>query len=480
MVVAALAVTGCVEKNPGGKGKKISEDYVNENLLTAVPTMKNAVNADLGGKVVYLGNDVDTETLAPGGKVTVTHYWRITAAPGKDWRIFAHVTGATSQDWMNVDYTDMRAGYPARRWKAGDIIKDVQKFALKKDWTSSHAQLSVGMYRKGGRSIKDRMPIVSGPRDDQSRVKVFRFKVNVGAGAAKPAPKPAGYAVWRASGPIVIDGKADDAAWKKAPKSPAFVDAEGSPKTGKETRAQLLYDDTNLYVFLTAADDDVFSQYKKQDDPMWKEDVLELFIDADGNRRGYVELQVNPNNAHFDAWFATTRAKPGDVKWSANMKSAVVVHGSADNRKDKDIGWDVEIAIPLVAVKGNNPAMRVNIPPKPGDRWRLNIVRGDKPEKGRLRASSWNKLTYQDFHALNRMLTVTFADAAGATKPPVKTGAAQPGAPKTGAAPLAPAKGTVAPRLIKKGATLKRPGAKMGATVEVKKAPAAPKKPETK
>lgn len=470
-----MAAAGCVEKNPGGKGKKISEDYVNENLLTAVPSMKNAVNADLGGKVVYLGNDVDVETLVPGGKVTVTHYWRITAPPGKDWKIFAHVTGSTSKDWMNVDYTDMRAGYPAGRWKAGDIIKDVQKFALKKDWTSPHAQLSIGMYRKGGRSIKDRMPIVSGPHDDQSRVKVFRFKVKIGAAGAKPKPKPAGYAVVRASGPITIDGKADEAAWKKANKSPAFVDAEGSPKTGKETRAQLLYDDTNLYVFLTAADDDVFSQYKNKDDPMWKEDVLELFIDADRNRRGYVELQVNPNNAHFDAWFATTRAKPGDVKWTANMKSAVVVHGSADNRKDKDVGWDVEIAIPLVAVKGNNPAMRVNLPPKPGDQWRLNIVRGEKPKKDRLRASSWNKLTYQDFHAPNRMLTVTFADAAGSTKRVPKTGVVVPTAPKPGATPKPALKGAATAQPLKKSAVMKR----MGAKVEVNKAKPAPAKPKT-
>ncbi len=460
MVTAALAATACVEKNPGSKGKKISEDYVNENLLTAVPTMQNAVNADLGGKVVYLGNDVDTDTLAPGGKVTITHYWRITAPPGAGWKIFAHVTGATSKDWMNVDYTDMRAGYPAKRWKAGDIIKDVQKFALAKDWTSSYAQLSVGMYRKGGRSIKDRMPIVSGPADDQSRVKVFRFKVKAGAAKAKPRPSQAGYAVWRASGPITIDGKADEPAWKKAKRSPAFVDAEGGPKTGKETRAQLLWDDENLYVFISAQDDDVFSPYKKHDEPLWKADVLELFIDADRNRRGYVELQVNPNNAQFDSWFATTREQPGDVKWTANMKSAVVVHGSADKRGDKDVGWDVEIAIPLAAVKGNDPTMRVTLPPKPGDKWRLNIVRGDKPQKDRLRASSWNKLTYQDFHALGRMLTVTFGDDTG------KTAAAVKGpAPKAGSAPMVPKKAGSAPAVPAKSAVMKR-GAKK---LEVKK-----------
>ena len=67
--------------------------------------------------------------------------------------------------------------------------------------------------------------------------------------------------------------------------------------------ARLLWDDQHLYVFVQITDSDVFSSYKQHDDPIWKADCVELFIDADGTRRGYVELQVNPNNAQFDAWF---------------------------------------------------------------------------------------------------------------------------------------------------------------------------------
>ena len=55
-----------------------------------------------------------------------------------------------------------------------------------------------------------------------------------------------------------------------------------------------------------------------------------MFIDADGNRRGYVELQVNPNNATFDSWFATTRAQPGDRAWDSGMVTAVKVRGTAE------------------------------------------------------------------------------------------------------------------------------------------------------
>jgi hypothetical protein len=83
------------------------------------------------------------------------------------------------------------------------------------------------------------------------------------------------------------------------------------------------------------------------------------------------------------------------------------VHGSLDNRDDTDRGWDVEIAIPLAAVKGNHEAMKVTIPPQVGDRWNLNVVRAEK-KKGAEHpaAASWSQIPYTDWHALGDMLTV--------------------------------------------------------------------------
>ncbi|MCE9578299.1 MAG: carbohydrate-binding family 9-like protein, partial [Deltaproteobacteria bacterium] len=165
-------------------------------------------------------------------------------------------------------------------------------------------------------------------------------------------------------------------------------------------------------------DNDVASQYANQDDPLWKEDTFEVFIDADGNRRGYVELQVNPRNAHFDTWWPTNRGNPDDKSYTAGIVSAVNVRGSLDDRDDDDQGWDAEIAIPWAAVKGKDDAMKVTLPPVPGSTWRMNVVRVDKGKAEAIAAASWSKITYSDFHALDRMLTVVFADAQGSTTPP--------------------------------------------------------------
>ena len=232
---------------------------------------------------------------------------------------------------------------------------------------------------------------------------------------------PPSYVVRHAGGAITIDGRDDEVDWRTAPSSPAFVDAQGSPETAGAASARLLWDDQYLYAFISVSDDDVYSEYVKDDDTLWKADAVELFIDADGNRRGYVELQVNPHNARFDSWFATTRSQPGDQTWSAGMSSAVTVRGTLSHG-DRDEGWDVEIAIPLVAVKGRDTQMKAAIPPVVGTAWRLNVVRIDKPaESNRVTASSWSPITYRDFHALDRLFPATFGTVRGAIAPPAPT-----------------------------------------------------------
>ena len=427
------ALSACVEKGPGGKRKEIDPSYIKNNILTEAPTtLTNTINADLDGKIVYLGNVIEKTAIAPGDKVMIKHYWKVVQAPGTQWHVFSHLKGeGHGPDFLNVDETDMRTGHGPATWQAGEIIQDIQQFTLSPNWHSKTATLIVGLFPTGKHGIGDRMKIVSGPNADGAVI-AATFTVDT----SKAPPAPGTVIVKQASSPIVIDGVADEPAWATAAASGDFVQADGSPAPVGKASAKMTWDDKNLYVFATISDPDVFSQFSKDDDTLWKNDDLEMFIDADGNGHGYVELQVNPNNAHFDSWFATTRAQPGDVTWNSNMVSKVVVHGTADNRDDTDQGWDVEIAIPWAAVKGRDDAMKVNTPPAIGDKFRLNVVRVDLPkDQTNPSASSWNKISYSDFHALDKMLTVVFADSTGKT-----TAVAPAVAPDSGAV-SAPAAG---------------------------------------
>src|SRR3569623_2994039 len=74
--------------------------------------------------------------------------------------------------------------------------------------------------------------------------------------------------------------------------------------------------------------------------------------------------------------------------------------------------------------------MRVNLPPHVGDRWRMNIVRTNQRTGGTHQAeggaSSWNRITVGDFHAMDRMMTVVFADQAGSIVPKPEPGSPTP------------------------------------------------------
>src|SRR5438094_686940 len=132
----------CVEK----EGDKVDDSFVKENLLSAAPTPKYPVNADFGGKVIYLGADLDRDSAAIGDRVRVTHYWKVVEPPGAEWRLFTHVNGAGG-DWISVDDTRMRKQHGPDRWRAGEIIRDEQVFPILKTWKSPDAVIYVGMFR---------------------------------------------------------------------------------------------------------------------------------------------------------------------------------------------------------------------------------------------------------------------------------------------------------------------------------------------
>lgn len=433
ILVIALVLAGCVDRGAGPQGKKIEPRYVRENLLTAVPQDITQVNVDLGGKVVYLGNKIDPPTaIAPGGTVRVTHYWQVTQPPGEKWRVFSFARGAAgSADFMNFSPTDMQIGHPTKKWKAGQIIQDVQDIVLRPDWRSPTMTLYIGLVEAGRNQIGDRMAAAGSQVIDRA---IVARHIDVDLSRAPP-PQGTVY-VPHAAGPITIDGMALEPGWSSAVTSPELITADSSPEPVGKATARMTWDEQNLYVFVSVTDSDVFSAYKQHDDPLWKADCVEMFIDADGNRVGYIELQVNPNNATFDSFFASTRAQPGDETWDSGMVTAVKVRGTPDQSGDRDSGWDVEIAIPLAAVKGRAEAMAVRLPPQVGDRWRLNVVRVDyRSGGGGPGVASWNRISYADFHALDRMLTVVFADASGSIIPKAAEPApAQPESPASGSA----------------------------------------------
>lgn len=432
-IVFALLLAGCVDRGPGDDPHHVDPAYVQANLLDAPPaTLTRPAAAHFtgpgGAEVVYLGCDVAATTIVPGDPVTVTHYWKVVTPPRPDdhWAIFAELRG-DGGDYLELDGDDMRTGHPPSAWKAGEVIRDEQSFVVPRDWKSKHATLRLGLYQIGKHRIADRMDVANGDATDRALAAVsFAFDLS------KAPPPPGTIILKKATGGITIDGKADEPGWRNAVVNPALDVADGCPAMTDDSSAKMTWDDQYLYFFVSSQDADVWSPYQNHDDELWKADVVEMFIDADANRHGYVELQVNPRNAVFDRWWPSNRGGAHDDSYDAKMVTAVVVRGTLDNRDDGDSGWDAEIAVPWAAARGLDPAMKIHTPPQVGDVWHLNVLRSDMPKDGKQTAASWAKITCSDFHAVERLLNVQFADAQGNIKPvpaPVKPAPVNPPTP---------------------------------------------------
>jgi hypothetical protein len=431
--VAILALLGaCVDTGPGPQPKKIDHKLIASNLLTEVPANLTHLDVSVGGRVEYVGNATVSAILIPGQSARISHVWRVLIPPGPGWRVFAQLRGDPgTADFMNLDASDMELGHPVETWRAGEIISDPYDFTLRPDWKSKTATLYVGLIRVGGHQLGDRMRAV-GPAVKDDAIVAKEYQVDL----SKAPPPPGTVYLPHAAGPITIDGIGTEAGYGLAILSPDFATAEGSGDPVGKANAKVTWDEQALYIFVTIQDTDIVSRYTKHDEDLYKDDAIELFIDADSNRRGYVELQVSPANVTFDKWWPQTRAQENlaDMSYESNMQTAVKLRGTVAPG-DTDQGWDVEIAIPWAAVKGKDDAMRVNLPPHVGDRWRMNIVRTNQRTGGTHQAeggaSSWNRITVSDFHAMDRMMTVVFADQAGSIVPKPETATSTPGTPPT-------------------------------------------------
>jgi hypothetical protein len=403
--LACVLAAGCVEQSADTP----SEDDVraaHEHVLKEPPAnIQHPVNAQLEDKLLYLGCDVDTDVVTPGKAFTLTHYWKTLKPVADEWKLFVHLESPDSKkSHLNADHIPINGKYPLHIWKPGEIIRDIHRVSVPATWPGNAVEIYVGAW-KGPM----RMKVTSGPHDAENRI----LAVKVPTVAPKEVEHKKLIAKKVKNGSVKLDGKLDDAAWKDLPSTAMtgeFVRSMDGLKPDQKTTAKLVYDDKNLYVAFEIEDKDVWSTLTKADDKLWTQEAVEMFIDADGDGKTYVELQTNPKGAIFDSYLPAYRQNQND--WQSGMKVGVKVDGTVDVRTDVDKGWTVEMQIPLEAAKGKEKEMK-NVPPKLGTMWRVNFFRLDMPAGKPQQGSSWSPPLVGDFHALDKFGELYFGDDKG-------------------------------------------------------------------
>ncbi len=188
---------------------------------------------------------------------------------------------------------------------------------------------------------------------------------------------PPHYVCCRTPAPLIIDGRLDEPAWKKAAWTGDFMDIEGSrnPQPRFRTRAKMLWDSTYLYIGAELEEPDVWATLTARDSVIFMDNDFEVFIDTRGDTHCYYELEMNALGTEWDLFLVRPYRDGGPAihAWDIQgLKTKVFVDGTINRPGDKDQGWTVEIAMPLDVLKEALPGKK---PPAPGDQWRLNFSR---------------------------------------------------------------------------------------------------------
>ncbi len=160
------------------------------------------------------------------------------------------------------------------------------------------------------------------------------------------ADTPNNLEALKTSSEITIDGVLDEQAWADAAVGTDFIQRE--PDTGQpsseRTEVRVVYTPKILYVGVYCFDSEpslVINKEMQRDQPLWRDDSLDILFDTfDDNRNAYV-FETNPNGAQTDA-LITDEGRSFNLQWDGvwNVKAQV----TAD-------GWVAEIAIPFSTLR---------------------------------------------------------------------------------------------------------------------------------
>ena len=211
------------------------------------------------------------------------------------------------------------------------------------------------------------------------------------------------YTAYQTTELITIDGVLDEIAWHSAPVVGKFVFPWWVTGEREQTEARILWDKTYLYVSYIATDKHISAVLTERDDPVSKDDAVEVFIAPDSsNVRNYFNFEFNALGTILDRSPLIKRSS----SWNAEgLKVGISIDGTLNDETDVDSRWTTELAIPFQTFAGFAPAL----PPHDGDAWRLNLYRIGGEINGQFSVWSDTQTEKPQYHVPERFGIVYFS-----------------------------------------------------------------------
>lgn len=173
------------------------------------------------------------------------------------------------------------------------------------------------------------------------------------------------------------------------------------------TEFRALHTADGLALRFHAVDDAPWHTLTERDEPIWTEEVVEIFIDPDGDGHNYVEIEINPANVLCDLQvFATAPRLISDIDWNfAGVETRV---------SRVDDGWIATAILPWDGFATLRDTA-VRLPPTAGDAWSFNVFRIKRPggpadPKRDAQFAPWSPTPSLSFHAPSAFRPLRFVE----------------------------------------------------------------------
>lgn len=165
------------------------------------------------------------------------------------------------------------------------------------------------------------------------------------------------------------------------------------PKESTEVRA--CWNSEFLYIRFLSKDTNIVSDFEQRDDPLYEQDVVEVFIDEEDKGTRYLELEVSPRNIVFDAIIENNGVDSiisTDKSWCFKD-----MHTSVYSNEEGYITTFITI-----------PSMNFIHQIRQGDHWKVNFYRIDEALDGTREYQAWQPTGKVNFHIPARFGTLVF------------------------------------------------------------------------
>ncbi len=171
------------------------------------------------------------------------------------------------------------------------------------------------------------------------------------------------------------------------------------------TRAKVLYSETGIYFLFDCQDKKLISTIENDNEDLWEEDVVEVFLWPEEDFPVYFEYELSPMNYELPIIVPNNKGRffgwlPWHYSGERKTRHATSARGGIKESGAFVSAWVAEFFIPYALL-----APLKNIPPKSGTKWRANMYRIDY-DNG-MAAFSWQE-TGKSFHEYKKFGTFIF------------------------------------------------------------------------